>query len=141
MRPIIILLVFGIALNSCNLGNFKKITPEPSEYTLQNCYNLSDFIQANWKVHKTDRLYKCNPSFIPKLKTEFADCISTLSKKELIDLFGVPSEDFKDGYLNYYVSSDCTSNSSGICKFLSFVYDTETDRIVTFMEWSRQKIE
>jgi hypothetical protein len=141
MRTIILLLVFVIAFYSCKFGDFYKTEPKTPTIVLKNCPNLSNFIRANWRVNKAGNLYKYELRFVPKLKSDFITCIQTLNKQDIIDLFGIPSEDVNDGYLNYYISDLCNSNSIGVCKFLSFIYDTKTGKIITMMEMSRQTME
>lgn len=141
MRAIILLLLFGFAFNSCKLCGFYKTEPKTPAIVLKNCPDLPNFIRTNWKINKAGNLHKYELSFIAQMKGDFSTCIQMLTKQDVIDLFGVPNEDLNDGYLNYYLNDLCISNSTGVCKYLSFIYDTKTGKTLTLMEMSKLTIE
>jgi hypothetical protein len=110
-------------------------------YITNSCPQLIPFVNADWKKHKKNGLYYYDDKFFMKLKKEFEPCIQHLKKSDIIDLFGTPSEDLNDGSLNYYLNLKCIDNSLGICHYLTFIYDTENMKVLTFMEWTRNRME
>ena len=141
MRPISLVLVFGFALFSCKLGKFHKTEPKTPAVVLKNCPDLTNYVRTNWRTNKVGNLHKCELHFIAQLNSEFRTCLQMLTKQDIIDLFGTPNEDLNDGYLNYYLNDLCLSNRVGVCKYLSFIFDTKTGRYLTLMEMSKQTIE
>lgn len=123
-------LFFTTCTSSYSVVQIRK-TPD---YVLQNCPQLSIFIQTHWKKHKKNKLYSYDDKFLGQLKKEFEPCLQHLNKNQLIDLFGIPSEDLNDGYLNYYLNLKCVDNSLGICRYLTFIYDTANNRMITVTE-------
>jgi hypothetical protein len=137
MKYFYIFLYLGSAVGFIMCKSTIVQVPKTPHYVAANCPQLSHFIQSNWKKHKKNGLFYYDTSFFLRLKKEFEPCIQHLTKQDIIDLFGAPSEDLQDGSLNYYLNAKCIDHSLGICQYLTFIYDTGNFKVFTFMEWTR----
>lgn len=132
MKPFLfIFLGWGIAFYfmACKLS---RKTQASSPVTTR-CPQLVSFIESNWRIQPQKGFYSCDTHFLIQLKKRFDPCIPYLTKKDIIDLFGTPSEDLNDGSLNYYLDRNCREHIMGACHYLSFVYDTESNKVITFV--------
>jgi hypothetical protein len=125
----------------CKSNDYIAQIPKAPVSVAYNCPKLIPFIQSDWRKHKKNGLYYYNNKFFTRLKIEFNTCVQQLTKSEVIKLFGNPSEDLNDGYLNYYLNIKCIDNSLGVCHYLTFVYDTESMKVIDFTEWKRNTME
>lgn len=88
----------------------------------RECYNqLKIFVKDRWEYNKEGNYYEEGKGLIGLTGT-YRQCVETMSKKQIMKIFGKPSEiDTEKEMLIYYEMSDCNKNSE-FCTKLYFMF-------------------
>jgi len=80
----------------------------------EGCKGVISFIENNWNYNKKKAIYNYSEEFYNKFKYNgaYRHCIKGLKKKDVILLFGDPSE--KDLLFGYFNNTNC-KNKHGHC--------------------------
>lgn len=109
LLPIIILFMFS----SCSIIG---------QTNSRECYNqLKQFVNDRWVYNEEKNYYEEGKGLIGLTGT-YKECVKKMSKKQIMKIFGKPSEiNSEKDILIYYKMMDCNTNSE-ICSKLYFIF-------------------
>jgi hypothetical protein len=89
--------------NKLNIYFTDNIIIEKEIEQINGCLGFCDFVKNNFFFNKKDSLYIANNYLFKRALSEYNDCISSLTKKQIVKIFGVPNEVENNENLYYFI--------------------------------------
>lgn len=117
-----------IVISSCR--QFLPQNPQITKEELPDgCIELYDFIQNNWKKHRSNPCHVEVPNAFV-LADRYRDCFEQLNRNQIEGIFGQPDK-IDYGTYFYFMKKDCRDMSPNGSYYLKIAFNDETVRWVT----------
>lgn len=127
------LLFYLMMVLVCSCNPYLNVTSKTSKIPhKENCTDVIDIVNSNWKKHKKLNIYYCEEDNILRL-LQHKDCLVNTDTSVIIDIFGEPSKNERNFILKYYLQESCLSEFEE-CNFIMFTIDK--NGIVTSFEYA-----
>lgn len=109
MKKVVLRLSVLLFLYSCNSSKLQKIQANKDDFPV-SCANVYDIISTNWYKHKHNSCH-LETFNIQQFYFENKPCLESLTKEQVIKLFGNPDLVEFPELFGYVVNKDCTDKS------------------------------
>ena len=111
---------FLLLLVSCM--QYRSVRPTVSQEQLpETCEHLIEIVEEKWRSNKKYPYYEGKEDFLTVLQRDYRECIFSLGKERLVQIFGTPSED-QGLYIFYFLAEGCIGTFPQDCQILLFQF-------------------
>jgi hypothetical protein len=125
------MLAYGVSIASCSTFKYVKPVIEQSELSPE-CENLVPLIKSKWKKHRKKNFYEGEDDFLTVIQRDYRRCITSLTKTEIIKLFGQPAEDDPD-FAFYFLNETCLQSMPENCQTLIFYFKDDNKKVYEYL--------
>ena len=133
MQKITFFAVLTFLVSTVSCSTFQSVKPEISQSDLSaDCGELVSIVKENWKKHRKLNFYKGEGEFLTIIQRDYRKCITSLTKKDIINLFGQPVKDDPD-FAYYFLGEMCLQTMRKDCQALIFYFSEDNKRVTEFL--------
>ena len=123
MSKLLLLYVF-LMLSSCSRVIERNLKSAIEKDFSFECIGVIELVNENWGKDKKLNYYHSKNDFLNALQRNYQNCLSNMSREDVVKLLGTPTES-DHSYLVYYLNEDCfRMTTETTCNALEFYMDS-----------------